>query len=235
MPRKNAQKPDRKHYSKLALMQSRPQYAPMPKHARAKLIYADTIQLSPGIGSWGVHVFSANGLFDPDITGGGHQPIGFDQFIALYNHYTVVSSRCTVFPSTAVTANVNPSRLLLALTANGTTTSSWTGSGDDLVESVGMIQRNRQIHLGRMEMAGYGREPAKLIGRFDPANFFGVAKETIVGSALYRGNVGANPTEQAFFEVVATSIAGNTPGTATISVLLEYDVVFTEPKPIGPS
>lgn len=41
------------------------------------------------------NVFRANSVFDPDFTGGGHQPRGFDQMAVLFNKYTVVGSKIT--------------------------------------------------------------------------------------------------------------------------------------------
>lgn len=40
--------------------------------------------------------FKANGLYDPNTTGFGHQPYGFDQWSALYRTYHVISSSVSV-------------------------------------------------------------------------------------------------------------------------------------------
>lgn len=39
--------------------------------------------------------FSTNGLYDPNITGTGHQPLYFDQLDLIYNHYRVLASKIT--------------------------------------------------------------------------------------------------------------------------------------------
>lgn len=39
--------------------------------------------------------FSLNNPLDPDVTGTGHQPFGWDQFITLYNRYYVTGARMT--------------------------------------------------------------------------------------------------------------------------------------------
>lgn len=62
------------------------------RYIKARLTYASSVQLNPGISSAGVKVFTANGLYDPDISGIGHQPAGFDQYMALYNEYIVTRS-----------------------------------------------------------------------------------------------------------------------------------------------
>ena len=36
-----------------------------------------------------IHQFAANGLYDPDLSGTGHQPYGFDQLASIYNDYRV--------------------------------------------------------------------------------------------------------------------------------------------------
>lgn len=42
------------------------------------------------------NTFRANSCFDPEFTGTGHQPHGFDQWSAMFKTYTVLSSRLSV-------------------------------------------------------------------------------------------------------------------------------------------
>lgn len=44
-----------------------------------------------GLTAW--HVFRANSIFDPDLTGLGHQPLYRDSWAQFYNKYTVVSAK----------------------------------------------------------------------------------------------------------------------------------------------
>lgn len=60
-----------------------------------KLVYADSYTLTTGAGM-AFQTMSGNSLFDPDTTGVGHQPRGYDQFSALYANYVVFSSSITV-------------------------------------------------------------------------------------------------------------------------------------------
>lgn len=42
--------------------------------------------------STGLYKFNLNSIYDPDRTGVGHQPYGFDQYAQLYNRYRVIST-----------------------------------------------------------------------------------------------------------------------------------------------
>lgn len=54
------------------------------------LRYHETFQLNPGVaGSPSAYVFRANSCFDPNFTGTGHQPRGYDQIIAMYQYLAV--------------------------------------------------------------------------------------------------------------------------------------------------
>ena len=61
--------------------------------------YSDTFTL----GSLGdaTYRFNLNNLYDPNRTGAGHQPYGFDQLVPIYNRYRVISCSYTfqIYPS----------------------------------------------------------------------------------------------------------------------------------------
>lgn len=58
-------------------------------------------------GSLATYTWKANSLFDPDSTGGGHQPYGFDQFKTYYGLYQVVHSRIYSEVIVAVAASLS--------------------------------------------------------------------------------------------------------------------------------
>lgn len=72
-----------------------------PDKLVTKIRYVDTIALSASLDAIGANVFRMNSLFDPDLTGTGHQPMYFDQLCgavgsAPYSRYRVLSSTMNV-------------------------------------------------------------------------------------------------------------------------------------------
>lgn len=67
----------------------------MPDELLTTLVYTSVAQLNPGTVTY-EYVFSGNGLFDPDITLLGTQPVGFDQMENFYSRYRVISSKIVV-------------------------------------------------------------------------------------------------------------------------------------------
>lgn len=63
-----------------------------PNRLFIKHKYAELFTLTSTTGSLATYQFSCNGMFDPNITGTGHQPMYFDELGAIYDHYTVVKS-----------------------------------------------------------------------------------------------------------------------------------------------
>lgn len=57
----------------------------------AKLKYV-TVQ-NPTAGATHSRRMALNGLYDPDITGTGHQPLGFDQWMAFYENFICFASK----------------------------------------------------------------------------------------------------------------------------------------------
>lgn len=64
-----------------------------PNYIDQKMVYCTTISMNPGAGTAANYVFSANGIFDPDFSGIGHQPMGYDEMSLIYSKYRVVRSK----------------------------------------------------------------------------------------------------------------------------------------------
>ena len=64
----------------------------MPKTKVVRLKYVEFFSSNTGTAVPAVKYFSANGCYDPYISGTGHQPRGFDQWTAFYDHYCALRS-----------------------------------------------------------------------------------------------------------------------------------------------
>lgn len=72
---------------------------------RTKLRYCENIVLQSVSGGIGKNVFALNSLYDPNVTGTGHQPFYFDQLAAIFTKYTVYGAKIKVtFSCTTETA-----------------------------------------------------------------------------------------------------------------------------------
>jgi hypothetical protein len=67
---------------------------PFEDRRRVKLMYVENFTRTGVIAD--TYAFSGNSVYDPNATGTGHQPRGFDQYGALYEKYRVLSSQITV-------------------------------------------------------------------------------------------------------------------------------------------
>lgn len=61
-----------------------------------KLRYVDRFTINPALGTFALHNFRANSIYDPDVTSTGHQPMGYDQWANFYDHYVVIGSQIKV-------------------------------------------------------------------------------------------------------------------------------------------
>lgn len=62
---------------------------PWPTRTITRLDYTDQFDIVHTSGTLSVYTFNSNGLFKPDQTSAGHQPLGYDQIAAQYNRYRV--------------------------------------------------------------------------------------------------------------------------------------------------
>ena len=68
---------------------------PFQRYATLKYCEAYT-DVNPGAGQSSALIMRANDVYDPNRTAVGHQPTGFDQYMAMYNKFCVEASKIKV-------------------------------------------------------------------------------------------------------------------------------------------
>lgn len=188
---------------------------PLGTKQYANFRYHDQITLTPGTGTSAVHVFSANGLYDPDISGVGHQPRGFDQVMALYDHFVVLGAKITLQFASGGVSGANVCGVRVADSATVSTSNDYNMESGNSVYGVQPVST--------------GGSPLRLTMQVNPNKFLG--RSSPLSDPELKGSTIANPTEQAFFHVFAfMGDAAGTPSTEYCSVIIEYSAMLLEPK-----
>lgn len=190
-------------------------FGPLAVSQKSKLIYNEAISLNAGLASLASYVFSANGVYDPNITGSGHQPRGFDQLIALYDHCTVIASKLILTASNTDASNpVN-----VALMCN-----------DDagVVTLQSDVMENRYLKYCVLSPRDGGSSTKSLSIALNPSKFLGKSKPMSCNEL--QNSLNSNPPEQAFYQIYAWNSQGADVGTVDMTVRIEYTVIWHEPK-----
>lgn len=220
MPRRAKRKPrpPRRRYRKQGQLTGNYVSKPLGNYRKVVTRYVEN-QISINPGAAGIadnYIFSANGLYDPNITGVGHQPIGFDQFMLMYDHYTVIGSKikCTF------------------INTDGSTPAQVGISLKDNVAAETDIRRNIENALCKYKTIGAtgsgDSNKAIITMTFSTRKFF--RKKSIIAESDYKGTSSANPTEQAYFHCWGAPIASVDPTSIQLFVEIEYIAILTEPK-----
>lgn len=166
-------------------------------------------------------IWSLNGLYDPDISATmNHQPLGFDQFMLMYDHYTVLAARVRVVFINKDTSDPALVAIQVKDTANIT---------DSLSESV----ENGLCRWAVVSSAGTGGDQKTLSLSVDLNDFFST---NVRYESKYSGTSAGNPSDQCYLHCIAApaASAGNVSGVA-YQICIEYDVLYDEPKQLDQS
>lgn len=192
--------------------------SPISDSQVVKLKYGELVAINAGAGTTATHVFRANGCFDPNYTGVGHQPYGFDQWANFYDHITVIGSRikCTFMPTgSAVSTGTN----MCAITVEDDVTTST--SINQLLEKTGTVFGYSGLSSGKQALV--------LRKNFSTKKFFNLTD--VKDNDSVRGLFTQDPTDQAYYHVMASSTDGSSdPGNVMVAVEIEYICVLSERK-----
>lgn len=218
----------RKRYYRKRFTANRPTLGSgFPASKFVRLRYCDTIQMSAAAaGTIDIHNYAANALYDTDITSTGHQPLGFDQWAAIYNHYTVVGSKLTArVVAASVNNNLAPVVVAIKITDDGVPPTSMTGIMEQGMSSY------------RLFNAQANSNPGVIRKNFSLRKFFGI-KDVKDVRTRYGATVGSNPDDLAYFTICVGTAGGVTMSdakTVTVDLTLDFIVQFTEPKDLPQS
>lgn len=166
------------------------------------------------------YVFSANGLYDPDITSTGHQPMGFDQLMTFFQHYTVLNAQISIQVRNYLVVTGQCVEMAVAIQRSTTVLSVW----DRLIEA-------GNVTYGCISAIpnGGGPIPPWFRSRVRIADFQSVPN--VLNDDTLRGTAAANPATQVYFVIYSRlpDAAGPSSEHLFFSVTMEFDAVFTEP------
>jgi hypothetical protein len=141
--------------------------------------------------------------------------MGFDQMMTFYNHYTVRHSRIRlVITNTSIALPVS-----VGIVKSGTTT---------ILSSVEQLMENGDLSFALLGYYGQAGSSMRLTNSCDAAAFQGI--DDIMDDPNMRGDAASNPTEQVYYHVATWNAISATQVTCAFQALIEYDIVFHEPR-----
>lgn len=186
---------------------------PIPQRTIVTMKYAEDVTTNAGTGDY---VFNLNSIYDPNRTGGGHQPYGHDTFNTLYNRYRVISCKWKV--QAMSTSGIQ----LAAIPLNE-------------VFSYATIAEMRENPRSKFVVQNAGGSTEYLSGNTYIPSLVGRTKAQYMADDRYQATMGSNPSELASLLIMTANNVGATLGSVGINVLLEYTVEFFDIKHLAQS
>ncbi len=188
----------------------------LPDRYHCVFKYCSSKQYSSSTGGivGSTNTFRLNGLHDPDVTGAGHQPYGYDQITPFYASYTVRRAWATI-----TVTGVDDSSTFLAymIQPQG---SSTTLAGLTL-EQVSEYDETNFVVLGQSSSGVPNQQVT--IPLIDLPKLEGFSWPAYYGNSNYRASVGSNPSQGSQLVLGVGNAAGTTGKVATLTIEIFFD------------
>lgn len=196
--------------------------SPLTRTLKASMIYtSDTgLSLVSSATNPGTKVFTLNGLYDPDISGSGHQPRGFDELILLYDHAVVINTKVRI----DIWNNLSTSGAYVIATIR-----------DNSAPSTNYIDYTETSNSKwvLLSPATGGSACTTIYLDVNPNEFLGLPNP--MSNPELKGSAAKNPDEQAYLHISGMSDDNFTACSVLFMVTLEYTAIFVEPKQVAAS
>lgn len=182
---------------------------PIPQRYITKHKYCETVSTDVN----GLYTFNLNSLYDPNRTGIGHQPYGYDTLATMYNRYRVISCGWRVTgPRTDLP------RQIASMPSNDPGITYTTFSE---------IKENPRAKY----VLGMPGAPAPILkGKAYIPSIVGRTKAQYMADDRYQAAVTGSPQEEVILYLLAALANDNPDANATLQVTLEYTVEWFDIK-----
>lgn len=185
-----------------------------PSNKVVKMRYCDSNTLTLTTGVMHKVFYNFNSIFDPNNSGGGHQPTGFDLWAQFYNHYVVLGAKAKVqfVNRSSTSSNVVGCTLM----DDTTTPSLWT----TLAES----------GKGKYALLPFNSDAMKTFYvNYSAKKFFNL-KDVKDNLTRVGAGMGANPSDLAILQLWAQPT--NLADTASVDVIVTIDFIVACSEPV---
>lgn len=187
-----------------------------PNSVRVNLPFTQV--LAPGTTSGGLYVYQyrANSCFDPDYSGTGLQPNGFDQWAQFYNSFVVLSSEVIV---EYVASGAYVGELVVVPSFNASSPANTKeATGWRYAKSVmGVPSGNATYH--------------KIVSKMSTATMCGVPPAAVLSDSDWASTISTNPANfnTWFWNIFLQNQSSSTTLGDYLRVTIVYDVKFFDP------
>lgn len=173
--------------------------------------YAETVQTS----ATGQYQFRLNSLFDPNLSGVGHQPYSYDNLALLYNRYRVIATGWRIQQPQAF----NGVSITTACLPSNDTGIAWTDFGE-------MAENPRTKYVTNNP----GGPLVTLSGKSNLPRLMGRTKAQYMADDNYQAIVTTNPAENAILYIATFATSTGQGAAANINIILEFTVEWFDLK-----
>lgn len=196
----------------------------LPDRLFVKLRYNQTALFSDAVG--GVpkyYIYSGNSVYDPDITGTGHQPYLYDQWTTLYSAYRCHGSKIRVNVWNNATGSTN-SQVMCTVAALPQTTVLSTAD-----------EYREMPHTRRCYTSLYRPHTATKWFYMTPQKVYGITKYNALGDHNWQAGIASSPSSQFSWQVYLQPVDMASTWACYVMVDIIYYVEFFHRKYPGVS
>lgn len=195
---------------------------PLPNRIITKHRYCQTYTLDGTSTAAASRLFSLNGLYAPDS--GGHQPMGFDQFAALYQNYKVLGAKISAtFNNNSNTPDTGSQFVGIQFHENSSYTPSYITE---------IAERGRCVYK-LLGLCNGGNDVKKLSMKWSGKKWYG---STNFKGGDTSGTISANPAQEFYASVFSCAdYNGQNPGSCDVLITIDYIVEWYGPLQMNQS